>query len=213
MPRRKIYERLLYEAHGSTHLGANATEEMLDQRIWFPHFRSYVVSFVNSCAVCAIKRPGNKMIRKPPSVVMFEESPLDRVQADLIKINENHKDPDSHYVYILTAVDHHSKKAWAKCLKNKNAESVANILGKLFDKIFAQRGTYPKLLHTDNGGEFRNEILKGITTSKGIKQIHGAPYHSQSQGLIERFNRSVQDLLTSYKNNLVSSAWIKYHDD
>ena len=67
---------------------------------------------------------------------MYEESPLDRIQCDLIKLGENLKSDDSNYVYIFTAVDHHSKKAWAKCLKNKNAESVGRIIGKLFDKIF-----------------------------------------------------------------------------
>jgi transposase InsO family protein len=109
---------------------------------------------------------------------MYEEFPLDRLQADLIKLNENHRDPNSHYQYILTIVDHHSKKAWAKPLKNKNSESVGNILGKLFDKIFAQKGQFPKLLHTDNGSEFRNKLLKGICAEKDIRQIHGAPYHS-----------------------------------
>ena len=99
---------------------------------------------------------------------MFEESPLDRIQADLIQLNENLKD-DSFYVYVLTAIDHHSKKAWIKPLKNKSANSVARILGKLFDKIFDERGVYPKLLHTDNGTEFRNETLKKICQDKKIK--------------------------------------------
>lgn len=57
---------------------------------------------------------------------------------------------------MLTVIDHHSKKAWAKTLKNKRAESVCEILGKLFDKIFHKRGQYPAVLHTDNGSEFRN---------------------------------------------------------
>ena len=68
---------------------------------------------------------------------MYEESPLDRIQCDLIKIDENLKSDDARYNYIFTAVCHHSKKAWAKCLRNKNAESVGRIIGKLFDKIFA----------------------------------------------------------------------------
>jgi len=96
----------------------------------------YLVSFISSCAVCKTKKPGQKIIRKPPSVVMYEESPLDRIQCDLIKIDENLKSDDARYNYIFTAVCHHSKKAWAKCLRNKNAESVARIIGKLFDKIF-----------------------------------------------------------------------------
>lgn len=87
---------------------------------------------------------------------MYEENPLDRLQADLIKVPETLKEEGALHQYILTIVDHHSKKAWAKCLKNKNAKSVSEIIGKLFDKIHLKRGSYPKLLHTDNGGEFRN---------------------------------------------------------
>jgi len=68
---------------------------------------------------------------------MYEEFPLDRLQVDLIKLKTDLLDPNAHYQYIITIVDHHSKKAWAKCLKNKNSESVSAILGKLFDKIYA----------------------------------------------------------------------------
>lgn len=72
--------------------------------------------------------------------MMYEENPLDRLQADLIKVPETLKEEGTLYQYILTIVDHHSKKAWAKVLKNKRAESVSSILGKLFDKIYATRG-------------------------------------------------------------------------
>jgi len=34
----------------------------------------------------------------------------------------------------LTIIDHHSKKAWAKVLRNKTADSVCVLLSKLFDK-------------------------------------------------------------------------------
>ena len=72
--------------------------------------------------------------------MMYEENPLDRLQADLIKVPEILKNEGTLYQYILTIIDHHSKKAWAKVLKNKRAESVALILGKLFDKIYNRRG-------------------------------------------------------------------------
>lgn len=67
-------------------------------------------------------------------------------------------------------------------------------------------------MHTDNGGEFRNHILEAICKEKGIKQISGAPYHSQSQGLVERFNRSLQESLTYYRQQLASEAAIGAKD-
>ena len=91
--------------------------------------------------------------------------------------------------------------AWAKLLKNKKAETVALIMDKLFQKMNMVIGGYPRLLHCDNGGEFRNEHLQNVCTFKGIRMLHGAPYHSQSQGQIERFNRTIQEALIVYKNS------------
>jgi hypothetical protein len=79
IPRRKFYERIFFEGHGPTHIGMGTTHELIETRFFFPRFRHYLVSFVSSCAVCKTKKPGHKIIRKPPSVVMFEESPLDRI--------------------------------------------------------------------------------------------------------------------------------------
>ena len=52
IPQRKFYERILYEAHGLTHSGTTLTESTFHQRFWFPHFRSYIVSFIHACSVC-----------------------------------------------------------------------------------------------------------------------------------------------------------------
>lgn len=82
---------------------------------------------------------------------------------------------------------------------------------KLFQKMFNWIDRYPLLLHCDNGGEFRNEHLQNVCTFKGIRMLHGAPYHSQSQGMIERFNRTIQEALITYKNNEeLSSRGDKY---
>ena len=77
----------------------------------------------------------------------------------MITISDALKEDYSQYNYILTVIDHHSKMAWAKLLKNKKAETVAIIMDKLFQKMNMVIGGYPRLLHCDNGGEFRNEHL------------------------------------------------------
>ena len=117
-------------------------------------------NFIEACQVCEFKTQKNKSkVKKNPYVVLYEENPLDRLQCDLITISDAIKEDHSKYNYILTVIDHHSKKTWAKLLKNKKAETVAQIMDKLFSKMFATLNSYPLLLHCDNGGEFRNEHL------------------------------------------------------
>jgi hypothetical protein len=78
-----------------------------------------------------------------PSVILYEENPLDRLQCDLITISDALKEDNSQYNYILTVIDHHSKMAWAKLLKNKKAETVAIMMDKLFQKMNHTKGGYP----------------------------------------------------------------------
>jgi transposase len=49
----------------------------------------------------------------------------------------------------------------------------------------------PELL-TDNGSGFISDILGGYLSVHGIKHIYGKPYHPQTQGKVERFNRTIK---------------------
>jgi transposase InsO family protein len=39
----------------------------------------------------------------------------------------------------------------------------------------------PRILHSDNGGEFVNKIIKRIAKVMGIKLVNGGPYQPQQQ--------------------------------
>ena len=58
----------------------------------------------------------------------------------------------------------------------------------------------PKILHTDNGAEFKNKLIKSYWEGKGIHFVNGAPGHPQSQGAIEAFNKTVQNFLILAKD-------------
>ena len=38
----------------------------------------------------------------------------------------------------------------------------------------------PKILHTDNGAEFKNKLIKSYWEGKGINFVNGTPGHPQS---------------------------------
>ena len=51
------------------------------------------------------------------------------------------------------------------------------------------------ILQSDNGGEFISNIIKFVMPKLGIKLINGSPYSPTSQGQIERFNKTLKNLL------------------
>ena len=62
----------------------------------------------------------------------------------------------------------------------------------------------PKILVTDQGKEFVNEILKEVANLLQMKHITTTPYHPQANDLIERSNGTVLNILRTLVQNNIS---------
>ena len=87
---------------------------------------------------------------------------------------------------LLTIIDHFSKYGWIVVLSDSSATSVLRAI-----KACIATPGKPESLQTSNGSEFVNEELKMYLRKNRIHHIRGFPYHSQSQGVVETFNRTV----------------------
>jgi transposase InsO family protein len=56
----------------------------------------------------------------------------------------------------------------------------------------------PRLL-SDNGSAFVSDNLATFLEKKGMSQSHGAPYHPMTQGKIERYHRSMKNVINLQK--------------
>ena len=80
--------------------------------------------------------------------------------------------------------------------QTKKAETIRNLMTKAFM-------IEPQMLHTDNGKEFVNELLKNWFEKRNTKHILGEKYHPQSQGAVESFNETIQKFLNeAYRNSM-----------
>ena len=96
-----------------------------------------------------------------------------------------HPDSVTGEKYLLLMVDLLTKYVWFKCTMNKPAQGVADFLEERVQE-WATLGLKPKILHTDNGGEFKNALVNAVCERHGIEVRHGLPGHPQAQGAIER---------------------------
>ena len=85
---------------------------------------------------------------------------------------------DENAIYLLSILDVFSKFGYNYLLGNKRADTV---LGHIH------------YIHTDNGKEFCNRLLEVLCESNDIKIIHGRPYHPQSKGAVESYNKELKD--------------------
>lgn len=93
---------------------------------------------------------------------------------------------------VLHVVDHYSKYSWLYALHSKQTEEVIKALQQQF-YLFG----FPKVLHSDNGTEFKNTKMAHFCESNSIKQGYGNPRTPTTQGLVERNNRTIKENMSN----------------
>ena len=58
---------------------------------------------------------------------------------------------------------------------------------------FEQLGIETKRVMTDNGSCYRSKMFNELLTRRGIKHKYTRPYRPQTNGKVERFNRTLQE--------------------
>ena len=61
-------------------------------------------------------------------------------------------------------------------------------------EFFARFGL-PETIHTDQGRDFQSTLFKEMCRLLEIDQTKTTPWHPQSDGMVERFNRTVETML------------------
>ena len=99
--------------------------------------------------------------------------------------------------HILVLMDHFTKWCEAFPTKDQNASTVASIL---VSRVFSRFGP-PTILHSDQGRNFDSLLMHEIYDQMGIKKTRTTAYHPQCDGLVERQNRNIQEILSSFVND------------
>lgn len=97
----------------------------------------------------------------------------------------------------ITVQDDYSRNplAW-EIRSDETAFSISDVMEKAIEQAKAQnhlKDDQKPMLLSDNGAGFTSKILAGYLGSHGIRHIFGKPYHPQTQGKIERFQRSIKE--------------------
>ena len=74
-------------------------------------------------------------------------------------------------------------------------------------KLFSAFGL-PKILNSDQGRNFESILLRQTLEAFGIRKTHTTAYHPQGDGMVERFNRSLLQLLRTYIDK--QEEWEQY---
>ena len=95
--------------------------------------------------------------------------------------------------YILVVSDYFTRWTEAYAIPNQEATTIAQ---KLTDEFFF-RFSIPEQLHSDQGRNFESQVIGEVCKLLEVAKTHTTPYHPQSDGVVERFNRTLLDMLAT----------------
>ncbi len=126
------------------------------------------------------------------------------MSVDLLQLPASHQGSR----YLLVCVDHLSRYVVLAPLQDKSAKSVAHAL---ITHLICPFST-PRVLLSDNGTEFRNHTLEEIYKPFDIRQCFTVSCHPASNGLVERSNRKILDVLCPVVSGLqhIWEDWLAY---
>ena len=197
---------LMHDALTAGHLGFQKTLRKIQERFFWRNMYSDVEKYTKSCDSCAkIKTPPLRR-RAPHAVFTCASRPMEAVQIDFIgPITPRAMDGSKH---ILVVTDLFTRYAEAFALPDQLASTVAKTL---VTEFFCRYGA-PWKIHSDRASNFKSSLIKEIMKLYEVHHVQGSSYRPQSQGSVERLNRSLVDMLKHFtgRNVYEWSSYVPY---
>ncbi|XP_043219275.1 uncharacterized protein K02A2.6-like [Amphibalanus amphitrite] len=182
-----LRERVLTNAHAG-HQGVVRTKQRLRERFWWPRLDRQVRDLLKSCEVCS-QHDGHVRRERPPlQPIPLPDGPWQRLMVDVIGPMRG---PSSER-YGIVLVDMYSRWPEVALCQDATADSICQFL----ETVFAREGVPLELL-SDNGPAFRSGRLAEFLGRMGVKQTFSSPYSPQTNGMVERLNRTVKEAIQS----------------
>ena len=197
---RDVVMQHLHDSNYAGHLGARRTISRVAARYFWYKLREDVLRYIRTCDACQRrKRPG-----KTPRAALTTQHVgyrFERIAMDLCGPLLRTKDGNR---YVLVVGDYFSKFTMPIAIKNKKQETVADALVKRWFPLFG----VPEVIHTDRGTEFDNMLMRELCERFNITKTRTCSYHPASNGVIERYNSSFAQIVSTLCNE--QQQWDMY---
>ena len=121
--------------------------------------------------------------------------PLERIAVDIrgeLPITEH----DNRYVLVVS--DYITK--WTESFQMKNMEA-ATVERIMVEVVFTRFGI-PDQIHSDQGRQFESLLFSEMCQLLEIDKTCTTPYHPKSDGMVERFNKTLCSMLCVYIDDI-----------
>jgi len=205
-------EAILIACHDSA-CGGHFSGQLTGQKIlragyFWPTLFKDAHDYVRKCDACQ-RYARNDLRMEMPLHVSLPLIPFEKWGIDYV--GEVHPQSSKGMKYIVVATEYLTKWAEAKAVKTDTAEHAATFM---YENIISRFGV-PKILVSDRGTHFLNDLIREMTEKFKIDHRKTTPYHPQTNGQTERVNgilvsilrKTVIDSKRDWDTKLTAALW------
>ena len=182
------------------HMGIDKTFEAIKQEYYWPNLYKELYEYISRCVTCQTR---NMQKIKPPQ--QMNDIPPYAFAKIGIDLSGPYPTSLSGNKYIIGFIDWYSGYPEAFAVPDKSADNIAHLI---IDEIFPRYGA-PLEIVSDNGSENVNRVVRETLHVLNINHVTTSYYHPSSNSKIERFHRTLHDVLSKkLKDNL--NTWDLY---
>ena len=167
--------------HYSGHNGSRRTYNCLKRQYYWPGIRKQIFRHCKKCKECVLQNQGQP--EKCFGHFNSPDLPMEFICMDFV--GPIHLPSSRGNKYVLTVIDMLTGFTIAVPIKNKNAETICDAYR---NHVYCTFGGSSRIL-TDNGSEFKNQEMKEVCETLGVKHIFSPVYTPESNGQLEGWHR------------------------
>ena len=167
------------------HQGRDRTTSLIRRRFFWPGMSKDIKSRIQKCGRCIRRKTAPT--KATELVNITSTAPMELVCIDFLSLEKSKGGQEN----ILVITDHYSRYAQAIPTRNQKASTTAKAL---YENFFLHYG-FPAVLHSDKGANFESNVIRKLCEIAGIKKSRTTPYHPMGNGMVERYNKTLLNML------------------
>ncbi len=191
--RKKIFDSM----HNLAHPGIKASIKLINHDFVWPNLAKDIKSWSRDCLKCQ----SNKIHRSKKYLPNF----FDEIEQKFQHIHVDIVGPfplNNGFSHIFTIIDRYTRWPEAVPIKSTKTENLVQVLVENWISRFG----IPRYITSDQGAQFTSAIWAELSKILGVSLNFTTPYHPQSNGLVERFHRTLK---TSLLATASDTSWYK----
>ena len=180
--RRRIFDQI----HGMSHPSGRTTRRLVASSYVWPGMNHDIKKWTRGCHPCQVSKIA-RHTRSPLSCFPVPRHRFLHIHVDLI----GPLPLVDGFRYALTMVDRTTSWSEVAPIRDLKADTTTHA----FNSTWIARFGVPETVTADRGSQFTSDVWQQALTKLGIKPAYTTAYHPQSNGMVERFHRSLKNSL------------------